>query len=260
MDYFELNREGWNKRAEAHFHSKFYDVEGFLDGQSSLREIELRELQDVAGRRLLHLQCHFGLDTLSWARLGARVTGVDISETAINKAKELSVETGLDARFVCTDVYSYRREEPEPFDIVFTSYGAICWLPDLDRWASLVASNLAAGGRFYMAEFHPIIDLLSGYAYFGSDEPDVEEEGTYTDGGEAVKAKLATWAHPFGRVLNALVGAGLTIERVNEYAFSPYDCFEGLVEREPGRFYRQHQGQDAPMVYTITARKVPNQH
>lgn len=255
MDYFALNREGWNRRAEAHFHSKFYDVEGFLAGKTSLREIELDELRDVEGRRLLHLQCHFGLDTLSWARLGARATGVDISQTAIDKARELAAQAGLDADFVCTDVYSFRRLEAEPFDIVFTSYGAICWLPDLDRWARIVASNLAAGGTFYMAEFHPIIDLLSGYAYFGSREPDVEEEGTYVEGGEEVQATLATWAHPLGRVLNALIGAGIRVERVHEYAFSPYDCFEGLSEREPGRFYRQHRGHDAPMVYTITGRR-----
>ena len=129
------------------------------------------------------------------------------------------------------------------------------WLADLDRWADVVASNLAPGGTFYMAEFHPIVDLLSGYAYFGDQAPDVEEEGTYTDGGEDVKATFATWAHPLSRVLQALIGAGLELTRIQEYAFSPYDCFEGLVEREPGRFYRPHQGHDAPMVYTITARK-----
>ena len=160
MDYLEMNRETWNQRAEVHFGSRFYDVEGFLAGHNSLREIELAELTDVEGRRLLHLQCHFGLDTLSWARLGAECTGVDISPVAIDKARQLNQRACFKAQFVCTDVYNYSRGDAAPFDIVFTSYGTVCWLPDLDQWAQLVASNLVAGGTFYMAEFHPVYDLL----------------------------------------------------------------------------------------------------
>ncbi|MEP5321592.1 class I SAM-dependent methyltransferase, partial [Marinobacter alexandrii] len=130
--------------------------------------------QEVAGKRLLHLQCHFGLDTLSWSREGAVCTGVDISPVAIEKARELAVTTQLDARFVCSDVYSFKASQPESFDIVFASYGAVCWLPDLRRWADVVASNLAAGGRFYLVEFHPIYDLLAGYSYFTCSTPDID--------------------------------------------------------------------------------------
>ena len=256
MDYFELNRESWNERARVHFNSRFYDIDGFLAGKTSLREIELAELTQVRGRRLLHLQCHVGLDTLSWARLGAQCTGVDISPVAIEKARELNETTGLDTRFECTDVYSYSRGGIDPFDIVFTSYGAICWLPDLDKWAEIVSSNLALGGTFYMAEFHPVYDLLTGYAYFGNDEPDIEEEGTYTENGSALKTKLAVWSHPLGKVINALLNAGIEIQRLNEFPFSPYPCFENMTEREPGRHYITHQGQDVPLVYTITGKKV----
>lgn len=256
MNYFELNKESWNRRAEAHFGSKFYDVEGFLAGNTSLKEIELSEMGDVTAQRLLHLQCHFGLDTLSWARRGAICTGVDISPVAIEKARELKAQTKLEAEFICSDVYSYSRGHSDPFDLVFTSYGAICWLPDLDRWAQVVTSSLAMGGRFYMTEFHPIYDLLAGYAYFGTEVPDIEEEGTYTENGEETRTTLATWAHPLSRVLNALINAGIEIERVNEFPFSPYDCFAGMVEREPGRYYLSHLNHDVPIVYSITGRKV----
>jgi SAM-dependent methyltransferase len=255
MDYFELNRKSWNQRAEVHFDSRFYDVKGFLAGNTSLREIELAELTDVKGRKLLHLQCHFGLDTLSWARLGADCTGVDISPVAIEKARQLNERAGLNAKFVCTDVYGYTRGDAAPFDIVFTSYGTICWLPDLDRWAQIVASNLVAGGIFYLADFHPVYDLLDGYSYFEQDEPDVEEEETYTENSGDLKTPLAVWSHPMGRVVNALINAGITIQRLNEYPFSPYDCFKGMTEREPGRYCISHNGQDIPLVYTITGQK-----
>lgn len=253
--YFEMNRIGWDQRAAVHFTSKFYDVDAFLGGATSLREIELEEVGDVSGQRLLHLQCHFGLDTLSWARKGAVCTGVDISPVAIEKADELAARTGLPARFVCSDVYSFAADPEEKFDVVFTSYGALCWLPDLLRWAEVVASHLAAGGRFYIAEFHPIYDLIAGYAYFTRPDPDVEESGTYTENGAGAVAKLATWAHPMSSVINALVGAGIQIEQVSEFPFSPYNCFEGMLEREPGRFYLSHGGNDVPMVYSIRGRK-----
>lgn len=250
-----MNRESWDQRAEIHFDSKFYDVDGFMSGNTSLREIELAELTKVNGKRLLHLQCHFGLDTLSWARLGAQCTGVDISPVAIKKARQLNERLDLNAQFTCADVYDYSRGDTDPFEIVFTSYGTICWLPDLDRWAKVVASNLAVGGIFYMAEFHPIYDLLTGYSYFEKDEPDVEEEETYTENSGDLKSTLAVWAHPIGPVVNALINAGISIQRLNEYSYSPYNCFKGMTEREPGRFFLTHNGQDVPLVYTITGQR-----
>lgn len=254
--YFKMNRKGWDRRVKAHFASKFYDVDGFLAGETSLQEIELAELLNVSGKNLLHLQCHFGLDTLSWARQGAICTGVDISPVAIQKARDLAAATKLEAAFVCSDIYGFERNNSEPFEIVFTSYGAVCWLPDLNKWAEIVASNLSMGGTFYMVEFHPINDLLSGYSYFAQDAPDVDEEGTYTENGADVVAKLATWAHPLSCVVNALVGAGIQLEHLNEFPFSPYNCFAGMVEREPGRYYLSHKGHDAPIVYSLTGRKV----
>ena len=255
IDYFEMNRLGWDRRVKIHAESDFYDVKGFLAGSSSLREIELKELGDVCGLTLLHLQCHFGLDTLSFARMGASCTGVDLSPAAIEQAQKLAQTAGLDAQFICSDVYGFHRGNTDPYNIVFTSYGAICWLPDLERWAQVVSSNLKDGGTFYMVEFHPVYDLLAGYAYFTKSLPDVEQEGTYTENGSEVVAELATWAHPLSSVLNALIGAGIQIEQVREYPFSPYNCFEGMEEREPGRFYLNHKGHDVPITYSITGRK-----
>lgn len=254
--YFEMNRVGWDRRTAAHVESRFYDVDGFLAGASSLREIELAELQDVADKKLLHLQCHFGLDTLSWVRQGAICTGVDISPVAIQTARELATRASLSAKFVCSDVYGLGTLSNVPFDIVFTSYGALCWLPDLKRWADIVASNLALGGRFYMVEFHPVHDLLAGYSYFDQPEPDIDEEGTYTENGANAVAELATWTHPLSSVINALAGAGVQIDQLNEFPYSPYNCFEGMAEREPGRFYLSHKGNDVPIVYSISGRKV----
>ena len=254
-EYFELNRQGWDQRARAHLNSEFYDVPGFLEGRTSLREIELAEAGSVEGKRLLHLQCHFGLDTLSWASMGARATGVDISPVAIEQARALSAESGIDAQFVCANVYDFDRGEGDPYDIVFTSYGTICWLPDLSRWAKVVASNLAAGGNFHMVEFHPIYDLLDGYSYFTRPVPDVEEEGTYTENSDEAVAEFAVWSHPISSVVNALIGEGIEITSLKEFPFSPYNCFEGMEEREPGRFYLEHKGNDVPMVYSLKGMK-----
>lgn len=259
-DYIRINRQGWDRRTEIHVDSAFYDVPGFLSGQTSLKEIELAQVGDIKGQRLLHLQCHFGLDTLSWARLGAQCTGVDLSPKAIGKARELALKAGLQAEFVCSDVYAYPQGTAPAFDVVFTSYGSICWLPSLPRWAETVASQLVPGGRFHMVDFHPIYDWTQGYGYFHRPEPDIEIEGTYTDGGDvpAASVELATWVHPLGSIVQALIDAGIQIDRLQEFPFSPYNCFEGLTEREPGRFYAPQGAHDTPLTYAIAGTRAPD--
>ncbi len=254
-DHFKTNKASWNQRVETHFTSKFYDVPGFLSGNTSLNDIELTGLSEVQDQSLLHLQCHFGLDTLSWARLGAQVTGVDISDEAINKANELKLQTGIPAEFVCADVYAFGQQSEQLYDIVYTSYGAICWLPDIDLWAQMVAEKLKSGGQFYMAEFHPLVDLLAGYSYFHKAEPDVEMEDTYTENCDGTEHEFAVWTHTMGDVISALVKAGLKIQTVKEFEYSPYNCFEGMTEKQPGRFYLEHKGNPVPMVYSIKAIK-----
>lgn len=254
MDYVKINRDSWNERTKIHVLSNFYDVKGFIAGASSLTEIELAEVGAVEGKKLLHLQCHFGLDTLSWARKGAIVTGVDLSPIAIEKANQIKHETKLEGDFVCADIYAFGESVQPEYDIVFTSYGALCWLPCLEKWASTIANSLKSGGVFYIAEFHPVYDLVAGYSYFHSSTPDIEAEGTYTENCDGKKHTLVTWAHPLSEVINALIKAGISIDHVNEFPFSPYNCFEGLEEREKGKYYLAKSGYDVPLVFTIKGR------
>ena len=255
MDYININKEAWNKRTKVHVDSKFYDVDAFKSGKSSLNNIELEQLGSVAGKSLLHLQCHFGQDTLSWARLGAKVTGVDLSTEAIEQANKLKSELALDAKFIADDIYNFGEHNQEQFDIVYTSYGVLCWLPDLTRWAQLIADSLTIGGELHLVEFHPFNDLLSGYSYFPQGDPDVEDEGTYTENCDGETSTVVTWPHSISEVINALISAGLNIELFNEHRYSPYDCFEGLEYVPERGFEMKCKAQQVPLVYSIKARK-----
>ena len=255
MNYLDLNRNAWNQRTATHFSSKMYDVAGFLSGGCGLKEIELAEVGDVRGKSLLHLQCHFGLDTLSWARKGARVTGVDLSDESIRKANELKEQASLEAEFICSDVYSFENKSDSKYDIVFVSYGAINWLPDLGKWAQIISSNLKSGGHLHLIEFHPTYELLCGAPYFSQKEPEIHEEGAYSENRNDEAATIVTWPHPLSEIINALIGNGITIDHLNEFPFTPYDCFENLEEREPNRFYPKDGSHAAPVVYSIKGTK-----
>ncbi len=255
MDYLKLNKAAWNKRTALHVESTFYDLAGFREGNSSLNPIELIQLGNVRNKKLLHLQCHFGLDTLSWARLGAHVTGVDLSSEAISQARELAQEFSLSAKFIENDIYQFGQENTEQFDLVFTSYGALCWLPDLKRWAQTIAGALTQEGEIHLVEFHSFNDLLSGYSYFSQNQPDVEEEGTYTENCDGKLLPVATWPHSLSEVINALITAGMSIEQLNEYPYSPYNCFEGMDYIEGKGYQLIHKGQQVPLVYAIKAKK-----
>lgn len=256
MDYLNINKEAWDKRTKIHVGSKFYDVEAFKDGKSSLNTVELEQVGNVKGKKLLHLQCHFGQDTLSWARQGATVTGVDLSTEAIEQANELKSTLGLEATFVVNDIYQFGNENTEKFDIVFTSYGVLCWLPDLNHWAKTIANSLTTNGEFHLVEFHTFNDLLRGYSYFPQSEPDVEDEGTYTENCDGTKSKMVTWAHSLSEVINALISAGLSIDNFKEYPYSPYNCFEGLELVSERGYQMLHKGQQVPLLYSIKARKI----
>jgi len=256
MDYLALNQLAWDKRTKTHLTSDFYDVTGFINGNTSLNSIELNDVGNVEGKRLLHLQCHFGLDSLSWARLGAQVTGVDLSPEAIEQAKGIAAQTQLKANFICADVYAFGEVNDQAFDIVFTSYGALCWLPDLDKWAQTIAKALVIGGQLNVVEFHPFNEILSGYSYFYNSEPDVEEEGTYTENCTGDTSVVVTWAHPLSNVINALIKAGISIEQFSEYPYSPYNCLDNVEQREDGNYYRVSQGQRVPLVYSIVGKKI----
>jgi len=260
-DYIKINKQTWNNKTDVHIASDFYDVESFINGKSTLNTIELDLLGDVKGKKILHLQCHFGQDTLSLARLGAKVTGVDLSDKAIEKAKEFSGKLGLNAHFICCDIYDLPQHLDEQFDIVFTSYGTIGWLPDLNKWATIVSRFLKPNGKFVFAEFHPVVWMFDNdfkeifYTYFNVAPIIEDESGTYADRYSEISAQTITWNHPTSEVLNSLIQSGLEINSFNEYDYSPYNCFNETEEFEKGKFRIKHLGNKIPMVFSLVATK-----
>jgi SAM-dependent methyltransferase len=260
--YFENNRELWNKRTPLHLQSDFYNVTAFLEGQSSLNNIELEELGDVKGKSLLHLQCHFGQDTLSWARLGAKATGVDLSDASVEEARKLNQQLGLDATFVRSNLYDLKENLQGQFDVVFTSYGTIGWLPDLDKWAAVVAHFLKPGGTFYIVEFHPVVWMFDDafekiiYPYHNTFEPIVTEtEHSYTDGSAHASHKEYSWNHGLSEVISSLTGQGLRPEFLHEFPYSPYNCFQHMVQGEDGYWRVKHLQNKIPLLYSLKATK-----
>jgi len=260
-NYQSTNRESWNQRTHVHIDSAFYNVEGFKNGKNSLNDIELRLLGDVKGKRILHLQCHFGQDTLSLARMGAEVTGVDLSDIAIEKAYELAFSIGEEAAFICCDLYDLPNHLVGHFDIVFTSYGTIGWLPDLNKWAEIISLYLKPGGKFVFAEFHPVVWMFDndydsiGYRYFNSGPIVETESGTYADTSADLVQQYITWNHGTAEVLTSLINSGLSIAVFEEFDFSPYNCFKGTLECEPGKFRIEKLGDKIPMVFALVAEK-----
>ncbi|MCW5519328.1 class I SAM-dependent methyltransferase [Aureitalea sp. L0-47] len=265
MDFqkeFNTNRETWNNKVAVHAASEFYDMEGFKKGAETLKTYEIEALGDVSGKSLLHLQCHFGQDTLSWARRGAKCTGVDISDEGIKLARSLNDELGLDAEFVCCNVLDVSLHISETFDIIFTSYGVIGWLPDLKPWANMISERLSPGGIFYLVEFHPIAWMFDYqqdppkmiYGYQQEEAIYEEYEGTYADEGNSeIISKEYGWNHGIGEVVTALMEAGLSIEMLKEYEESPYDIFPDLKETENGMFALKDRLH--PLVFEIKAIK-----
>ena len=264
-NYKAVNQAAWNKRTDIHWKSDFYDNDSFIAGHNSLKSIELELLGDLKGKTVLHLQCHFGQDTISLARLGAeKVVGVDLSDRAIARARELAAtcQVADDVRFVECDVYDLPEHLDETFDIVFTSYGTIGWLPDMDRWAAVIHKYLRPGGRFVFAEFHPVVWMFDdsfshvGYDYFNTGALYETHEGTYTDGDQSMTANYVEWNHGLGEVLTSLLGQGLRIDTFSEFDYSPYPCFDEVVEVSPGRYRIAKLDKLIPMVYALSATKV----
>lgn len=270
QSYFEANKQSWNKRTAVHKDSAFYDLASFKKGKSSLNKIELEELGSVKGKSLLHLQCHFGMDTMSWQREGAHCVGVDLSDEAIKLAKEINEELKLKAEFICANIYDLKsalKVSPTgvdlegTFDIVFTSYGTIGWLPDLDKWAGIVAHFLKPGGIFYIADFHPVLWMMDEsfekikYHYFNTDVITEEISGTYSDRDAPIKSIEHGWNHPFSEIFNALVKHGLQILQFNEFPYSPYNCFKNLEPGTDGMWRIRGMDEKMPVMYSIKAVK-----
>ncbi len=260
-DAVAANRALWDAWTRAHRDSAFYDVAGFLAGRDPLNRIETAELGDVAGKRFLHLQCHFGIDTLGWARRGARVTGVDFSPEAIATARLLTEKAGLEATFVESDVYALPEQRLGTFDIVHSSYGVLAWLPDLTRWAVIVATHLAPGGLFHLVENHHFALMLDDdglsirWPYLATGSPvRCESVASYAAPMHEGPLPEYNWPHGIGEVVTALVGAGLRIAWLREYPRTPYP-FPGFLEKRPEGDYGWPGGrEDIPRVFSIGAR------
>lgn len=261
-NYFETNKATWNNKVKVHAKSDMYNLEAFKSGKSSLMPYELDALGDVSGKSLLHLQCHFGQDTLSWSRLGAKCTGVDLSDQGIKLAKQLNDELTLNAEFVCCNVLDTSKYVNGTFDIVFTSYGVIGWLPDLKPWGKIIAERLKKGGTFFMAEFHPIVwmfDYLEDkpvmkYGYMQDEVIYEEYEGTYANENSKMISKEYGWNHGLSEVINALTEAGLHIEYLKEFDESPYNVLPNLVKADSGMFVTKDKLY--PLIFTLKASKL----
>lgn len=262
-EWFALNRASWNARTPVHLRSRFYALDAFRAGESSLRSIEREQVGDVRDRSLLHLQCHFGQDTLSWARLGARVTGLDLSDASIAEARALAAELAIPARFIEGNVYDAPALlEGERFDIVFTSYGVLGWLPRLEPWARAVVECLRPAGVFHLVEFHPLTWIWDDaferlvYPYDAPGEPIVTDQtGTYADPSAPVQLRDVGFNHGLGSVVSALLDQGLRLERLVEHDWSPYAIFPDMEEVAPGRFRMRRFGRKLPLVYGLVARR-----
>jgi len=264
-DWLELNRASWDSRVPVHLASSFYDVAGFRAGRDTLDSFQVAEVGEVTGLRLVHLQCHFGLDTLSWARRGALVSGLDFSPPAVETARSLAADLGIPATFVVSDVYDASSAlGGQLFDIVYTGIGALVWLPDIARWASVVASLLAPGGFLYLVEGHPFVQVLAesdagelsvASDYFDSG-PQVEDYAhTYTDGPPLSVTRSVQFQHSLGSILTALISAGLRLEFVHEHDFDTFQRFPSMSAGASGE-YRLPAGRPrVPMTFSLRAAR-----
>jgi ubiquinone/menaquinone biosynthesis C-methylase UbiE len=265
MDEYRRSNQGmWDEFTRINAASRFYDVEGFKAGRNSLKALERDEVGEVEGKSLLHLQCHFGMDTLSWARLGARVTGIDFSPEAIRLARALSSELELPARFINCDLYDLPNHLDESFDVVFTSYGVLGWLSDIPGWAQIAARYVKPGGIFYIAECHPGTFIFSDqtdgwvveYDYFDANVLSFPVEGSYADRSAVVQTRTSyEWNYPLGRVVSSLIAAGLQVEFLHEFDHSVYQQFKFMVQGEDGLWRAPAGMARVPLLFSIRARK-----
>jgi SAM-dependent methyltransferase len=264
---YATNRRHWDALVDIHLRSPGYRVAAFKAGEDSLHPIEAREIGDVGGKRLLHLQCHFGLDTLSLARRGAIVTGLDFSPEAVAAARRLAADCAIDARFVEGNLYDAPRLIAERFDIVYTTWGTIYWLPDIRAWAATVAAMLAPGGFLYFLDLHPFAALLdqrrsdaaldTGVSYFHGPEPIVEHVDTSYSGApdRLVHTEAHVWIHPLGAILEALTAAGLAIDWLHEHETIAWRLLPCLEERPDGLYSMPAGGPRLPLALSIRARR-----
>ena len=260
-NYLDINRKLWNAKVDAHLKSDFYFLEEFLQGRTSLNSIELDLLGDVEGKDILHLQCHFGQDSISLSRLGAKVTGIDLSDKAIDVALNLAEKCGTDTDFLVSDVYNLPDILPQKYDVVFATYGTIGWLPDLQKWAQVISHFLKPGGKFVFVEFHPFVWMFDDdfkyikYSYFNDEQIIETKSGTYADRDADIVEEEVSWNHSTSEVLTSLLEENLKLLSFQEYNWSPYPCFSHIEEVEKGKYQIPPFGNKVPLVFSLVAQK-----
>jgi SAM-dependent methyltransferase len=268
VDPIEINRRNWDERATIHARDTtgFYLLDRFRAGDGGFNGIEAVELGDVRGKRVLHLQCHIGLDTLRLARLGAFATGLDFSEEALKAARALAEDAELKATFVLGTVDEAPHLTPGPFDLVFTTWGALCWLPDMSAWARVISSVLAPGGELYCADAHPgfcILEEVAGklvptYDFQTPAHRPLEfsDATTYTgDTTVMTHQSIRNWIHPLSAILGALIDAGLTIIMFREHEVLPWQGVPMLVPSADGRWRLPDGHPRIPLSFSVRAKK-----
>ena len=266
-DPIQSNKALWDEWTTINMRSEFYRLEEFKDpNDNRLRDYEIAHVGNVTNKDLLHLQCHFGLDTLSWARLGANATGVDFSTEGVVQARALAQELGLEATFVESNVYDLPDNLEGTFDIVYTSRGVLGWLPELDGWARVIAHFLKPGGFFYITEMHPALwpfddqgtqQLEVVYPYFSRDEPlRWPTRGSYADESAHVDQPYEyAWPHPLSEIINSLIRHGLRIDFLEEYPFLEWPA-PFLVETDDRtHVLRPEQKGEIPLFFALKASK-----
>jgi SAM-dependent methyltransferase len=262
----QSNKALWNELTAIHARGETYRMSAFKQGAKQLDPLVRAEVGDVAGKSLLHLQCHFGMDTLMWARLGARVTGIDLADEAITLARQLSAETGIPATFIESNLYDLPHVLAGAFDIIFTSWGVLSWLPDLTQWGQIIARYLAPGGFFYIAEGHPFLqvfydgddaaNLRVHYAYFHQAQPLFFPPGhDYADQTQRLTNPEYLWHHTVGDILNALIDAGLRITFFHEHPILTWKAFPFLVSDEQGYWRLPPEYPHFPLSFSLKATK-----
>jgi SAM-dependent methyltransferase len=263
-EWFDANRAMWDERVPIHVSGSFYDVDGFRAGRDTLERFEVEEMGDIRGRELVHLQCHFGLDTLSWARYhGAKVAGLDFSGPAVEAAQALAAELAIEATFVQSNVYDAAEAlGGRDFDVVYTGLGALNWLPDVPRWAGVVSGLVRPGGFLYLAEFHPLADVFGDdgldvtYDYFHTAPKEWDDPGTYADlAAQTRNNRSFEWTHPIGEVVSALIREGLVLEFLHEHDYTLYPRWPFLEELPKGEFRPPAGMPSLPLMYSLRAQK-----
>lgn len=263
----ETNKGLWDELASIHRESQFYDIDSFLKGRNRLREFEINELGNVKGKKIIHLMCHIGLDSLSLVRMGAEVTAIDFSGEAIKTARELSEKTGAHCEFIQSDISSVLDHVNEKFDIVYTSIGVLAWIRDLNRWAKTISELLKNDGFFYIAEIHPFTMLISENAtedniritdnYFSSKEAQYyQQEGSYADRSAKVNTKGSyQWGYTISDIINALISNGLELDYLHEFPFTCWPQFNFLHKEANGYFTIPDKLPNLPLLFSIKAHK-----